>query len=54
MEAWSGDQEAICVYLTDGYGDFPMATPELPVLWVIVPGGLPSDEIPYGEICRLI
>jgi predicted metal-dependent peptidase len=54
MEAWSGDQEAICVYLTDGYGDFPEAMPELPVLWVIVPGGLPSDDIPYGEICRLI
>lgn len=54
MEAWSGDQEAICVYLTDGYGDFPEDMPQLPVLWVIVPGGLPSDEIPYGEICRLI
>lgn len=54
MEAWSGDQEAICVYLTDGYGDFPEEMPQLPVLWVIVPGGLPSDEIPYGEICRLI
>jgi len=54
MEAWSGDQEAICVYLTDGFGAFPEETPELPVLWVIVPGGLPSDDIPYGEICRLI
>lgn len=54
MEAWSGDQEAICVYLTDGYGDFPEEAPQLPVLWVIVPGGLPSEEIPYGEICRLI
>lgn len=54
MEAWSGDQEAICVYLTDGYGDFPEEAPQLPVLWVIVPGGLPSEDIPYGEICRLI
>ena len=54
MEAWSGDQEAICVYLTDGYGEFPKEAPQLPVLWVIVPGGLPSDDIPYGEICRLI
>jgi predicted metal-dependent peptidase len=54
MEAWSGDQEAICVYLTDGYGDFPEEAPQLPVLWVIVPGGLPSEDIPYGEICRLL
>jgi predicted metal-dependent peptidase len=54
LEAWSGDQEAVCVYLTDGYGDFPEEAPQLPVLWVIVPGGLQSEEIPYGEICRLI
>ncbi len=54
LEAWSGDQEAVCVYLTDGYGEFPEEAPQLPVLWVIVPGGLPSEEIPYGEICRLI
>jgi predicted metal-dependent peptidase len=54
IEAWSGDQEAVCVYLTDGYGEFPKEAPQLPVLWIIVPGGLPSEEIPYGEICRLI
>ena len=54
MEAWSGNHEAICVYLTDGYGAFPEEAPQLPVLWVIVPGGLPSEEIPYGEISRLI
>jgi predicted metal-dependent peptidase len=54
MEAWCGDQEAICVYLTDGYGDFPEEMPQLPVLWVIVPGGLPSEEVPYGDVCRLI
>lgn len=54
MEAWSGDQEAVCVYLTDGNGDFPEEAPQLPVLWVIMPGGLPSEFIPYGEICRLI
>ena len=54
MEAWSGDQEAICVYLTDGLGVFPEEAPQLPVLWVIVPGGLPSEQIPYGEISRLI
>jgi predicted metal-dependent peptidase len=46
LEAWSGDQEAVCVSLTDGYGEFPEEGPPLPVLWVIVPGGLPSEEIP--------
>lgn len=50
----SGDRQAVCVYLTDGYGEFPEEAPQLPVLWVVVPGGLPSEEIPYGEICRLI
>lgn len=54
IDTWSGDQEAVCVYLTDGYGDFPSVSPQLPVLWVITPGGLSSEEIPYGEICRLI
>jgi len=54
LEAWSRDQEAVCVYLTDGYGSFPSEAPQLPVLWVITPGGLPCEEIPYGEICRLI
>jgi len=54
MATWSGEQEAICVYLTDGFGEFPDEAPRLPVLWVIVPGGLPSEDIPYGEICRLV
>jgi len=53
-KAWSGEKEAVCVYLTDGYGEFPRQPPELPVLWVICPGGLPSEEIPFGEVCRLI
>ena len=53
VDTWSRHQEAVCIYLTDGYGDFPEEEPQLPVLWVIVPGGLPSEDIPYGEICRL-
>ena len=54
QDAWRGDQEAVCVYLTDGYGEFPETAPQLPVLWVIVPGGLPNEDIPYGEVCRLL
>jgi len=50
---WGGQNEAVCVYLTDGYGDFPEKIPQLPILWVIIPGGLDTDEFPYGEVVRL-
>lgn len=53
-KVWSGDHEAVCVYLTDGFGAFPDEIPDFPVLWVIVPGGLPSEDIPFGEVCRLV
>jgi predicted metal-dependent peptidase len=52
-ETWSRHQEAVCVYLTDGYGSFPETEPELPVLWVVIPGGLESSEFPFGEVVRL-
>ncbi|WP_373479222.1 hypothetical protein [Geminocystis sp.] len=35
--------QGVCVYLTDGYGDSPRDKPSLPVLWVVVQGGLDSD-----------
>jgi predicted metal-dependent peptidase len=42
----------ICVYLTDGYGVFPHESPELPVLWVVTPGGLAPEQFPFGDaIC---
>jgi predicted metal-dependent peptidase len=44
----------LIVYLTDGYGGFPEAGPHNEVLWVVVPGGLPSDEYPFGDVARLI
>lgn len=47
-------QGGVCVYLTDGYGTFPFQAPELPVLWVITPGGIPLDHVPFGEAVRLI
>jgi predicted metal-dependent peptidase len=52
-KTWSRDKQAVCVYLTDGYGDFPKQEPELPTLWVVVPGGLESERFPWGEILRL-
>ncbi|TVQ49259.1 MAG: hypothetical protein EA365_00515 [Gloeocapsa sp. DLM2.Bin57] len=46
--------EGVCVYLTDGYGDFPQYAPSLPVLWVVTPGGLDNQGFPFGEVVRLI
>lgn len=46
--------QAVCVYLTDGYGDFPTEPPELPVLWVVTAGGRALDTFPFGETVRLL
>lgn len=45
--------ESICVYLTDGYGTFPNSEPLLPTLWIITPGGLNLNAIPFGEAVKL-
>lgn len=45
---------AVCVYLTDGYGTFPENLFTLPVLWVLTPGGIGVEEVPFGEAVRLI
>lgn len=44
---------AVCVYLTDGFGLFPVETPPLPVLWVVTPGGRLLSDFPFGETIRL-
>ncbi len=46
-------ETAVCIYLTDGYGDFPDAPPELPVLWVVTSGGRGLELFPFGEAVRL-
>ena len=51
---WSHDEDAVCVYLTDGYGGFPEEPPEMPVLWVVTPGGAEAKVFPFGEVCRLL
>jgi predicted metal-dependent peptidase len=51
---WDGMVTAVCVYLTDGYGNFPDTPPELPVLWVVTPGGLDLTQFPFGEAVRLL
>lgn len=47
------DQPYVCVYLTDGYGDFPEEEPEIPTLWLATPGGLLSEKFPFGRVVRL-
>ncbi|MDJ1174261.1 vWA domain-containing protein [Roseofilum capinflatum] len=44
----------VCVYLTDGYGNFPNPAPDYPVLWVVTPGGLDLSHFPFGEAVRLL
>lgn len=44
----------VCVYLTDGFGDFPVEAPELPTLWVVSPGGLEAEQFPFGQAIKLI
>ncbi len=53
-ETWDGQTQAVCIYLTDGYGEFPTYTPSLPTLWVVTPGGLDLARFPFGEAVRLI
>ena len=55
---WMHQQERqgiqpLAIYLTDGYGDFPEAPPESPVMWVVNMGGLESTAFPFGQVVRL-
>jgi predicted metal-dependent peptidase len=54
QENWDGQTQGVCVYLTDGYGTFPAKPPELPVLWVVTPGGLDLSGFEFGEAVRLL
>jgi predicted metal-dependent peptidase len=51
---WDGYTQAVCIYLTDGYGEFPTTLPVLPTLWVVTPGGLDLSQFPFGEAVRSI
>ena len=46
--------QPVCIYLTDGYGEFPTTEPSLPTLWVVTPGGLDLALFPFGETVRLL
>lgn len=53
-ERWDRQSQAISIYLTDGYGNFPDEAPELPTLWIVTPGGLALEDFPFGEAVRLL
>ena len=44
-------KEGLCIYFTDGFGDFPEKTPLLPVLWVVSSEG--SNYFPFGDVTYL-
>jgi predicted metal-dependent peptidase len=54
LASWDRQTPALCIYLTDGYGEFPDPAPALPTLWVVTPGGLDLARFPFGESVRLL
>ena len=54
LDAMDGESDRAAIYLTDGMGDFPEKEPNYPTLWVITPGGLASNQIPFGEVARML
>lgn len=47
------DATDLCIYFTDGFGSFPGQPPQVPVLWVVTPGGLESEQFPFGDVARM-
>ena len=53
-QRYTPHERTICMYLTDGFGDFPAEPPDLSVLWVVTAGGRALDRFPFGEAVRLL
>lgn len=54
LDTPSDQHPHLCIYLTDGKGTFPPTPPQYPVLWVLSPGGISLQDVPFGETVRLI
>lgn len=52
--ALDDSHNGVCIYLTDGYGSFPAKPPAQPTLWVLSPGGISIEGVPFGEAVRLL
>lgn len=46
-------RSSVCVYLTDGQGDFPKQACRFPTLWVVTEKGAPEHAFPFGDVLRL-
>lgn len=46
-------EDAVCVYLTDGYGEFPDDEPEQQTVWVVARRGSDAASFPFGEVIRM-
>ncbi len=46
--------ERVAIYLTDGYGDFPVVEPDFETVWVVIPGGAGDETFPFGEVVRMV
>lgn len=53
-EQAASQNDDLCIYLTDGFGDFPQEAPDYPVMWVLVPGGVHNAQMPFGDVMRLV
>jgi predicted metal-dependent peptidase len=54
LDEQTDHRPALCIYLTDGMGAFPSEAPPIPTLWVLTPGGISAQQVPFGETVRLI
>jgi predicted metal-dependent peptidase len=43
----------VCVYLTDGDGEYPKEEPSFPVIWVITPDGVSEEQVPFGMFVKM-
>jgi len=43
----------ILIYATDGYGSFPEAQPNYPVIWIVFQKSIKLNHFPFGEVIEL-
>jgi len=41
------------IYFTDGYGEFPLSAPRIPVLWIVPEDCKDEIEFPFGEVAYI-
>lgn len=45
--------DAVAVYLTDGYAAFPDEEPDVDTIWAVTPGGAEDEAFPFGTVARI-